>query len=371
MKEVEADTELDLQIIASGMHLSHEFGMTFGQIKADGFKISKKVEMLLSSDNETAIIKSIGIGCLGFSDALYDLKPDSIVLLGDRFELLSAAISSLILKIPIIHIHGGETSQGVYDEAIRHSITKMAVLHFPATEECRKRIIQMGEDPDNIINFGAPGLDGLYYCKFYNKRELEDHLQFKLNEKVAIVTFHPVTLENHTSNNQIENLINAIQALKIKAIFTQANADTEGRLINEKIKKFCSLNSSRYKYIENLGYKIYLSCLNNFDLMIGNSSSGLIEAPSFKLPVVNIGARQKGREKAKNIIDVDYASESIQSGINIAISKGFRDSIKDCNNPYYKFSDGKISYRIKETIKKFKFTPEILKKQFYTINLKE
>jgi len=368
MDAIRNDTALVLQVVATGMHLSTEFGFTVQAIEADGFIIDKKIEMLLSSDREEAAIKSTGIGLISFADALSDLRPDVLVLLGDRYELLSAAIAALIHKIPIAHIHGGEATRGAVDESIRHAITKMASLHFPATETYRRRIIQMGENPKHVFNYGAPGLDNLYKNQLMNRNDLQNHLGFDLSGTVAIVTYHPVTLESNTTGRQIDIILKAITQKKIKAIFTQANADIYGSIINKKIEAFCSLNPHTARFHHNLGQIPYLSCIKNLDLMIGNSSSGLIEAPSFRLPVVNIGNRQSGRIKAENVIDTGYSLSEIMRGIEKACSGSFKKGIKKMKNPYARFKDGKVSYRIKEKIKEIGLNQGLLMKKFHDID---
>lgn len=365
LKEIERDKDLELQLIVTGMHLSPEFGLTYKEIEKDGFEIDDKVEMLLSSDNEIGTTKAVGLGCIGFSDSFNNLNPDMVVVLGDRFEILSASIAAMIARIPLVHLHGGETTQGAIDESIRHSITKMATYHFPATENYKKRIIQLGENPKRVFNFGMPGLDNLYKLDLFNKKELEDNLNFDFNKKVAIITYHPVTLEDNTAEKQIDNILQAIYKSNIKAIFTKANADNGGRIINKKIKEFVKKHPNDYIFIDNLGQVRYLSVLKHADLMIGNSSSGLTEAPSFKLPVVNIGDRQKGRVKADNVIDCDYSIRDIENSINKAISNEFINFISNLQNPYNKYKDGKVSYRIKEKLKELEINNEVLKKEFY------
>ena len=329
MDAIRNDAALALQVVVTGMHLSPEFGSTVKSIEEDGFFIDKKIEMLLSSDREEAAVKSVGIGLISFAEALSDLRPDILVLLGDRYELLSAAVAALMQKIPIAHIHGGETTSGAVDESIRHAITKMASLHFPATETYRHRIIQMGENPEYVFNYGAPGLDNLYKNKLMDRKELQKHLGFDLSGTVAIVTYHPVTLENDA---------------------------------------FCALNPRTARFHHNLGQIPYLSCVKNLDLMIGNSSSGLIEAPSFSLPVVNIGNRQLGRIKAENVIDTGYSLGEIANGIEKACSGGFQKGLKNMRNPYARFKDGNVSHRIKERIKKTRLDDNFLMKKFHDID---
>jgi UDP-hydrolysing UDP-N-acetyl-D-glucosamine 2-epimerase len=368
LREIQADPDLQLLIIATGMHLSPEFGLTASDIERDGFRLDKKVEMLLSADSETAIVKSIGLGMVGFADALGSLKPDILVLLGDRFELLAPAAAALHLRIPIAHIHGGETSQGAVDESTRHAITKMACLHFAATELYRKRVVQMGEDPGRVYNFGAPGLDYVHRQKLLSRNQLAAQLGLDLNATTAIVTYHSVTLESRSSLEQIEGLLAALRRSGIAAVFTKANADANGRIINQTVARFCDSNQTKYRLFDNLGQKIYLSCLKHLDLMIGNSSSGLTEAPSFRLPVVNIGDRQKGRIKAANIIDTGYGAREILKDIRKACSSVFKKNLANLKNPYDPFGDGKTSFRIKETLKKTVINRDFLQKKFFDMD---
>lgn len=368
LKEIQQDNDLELQLIVTGMHLSPEFGNTYKNIEVDGFEIKDKIETLMSSDSEIAISKAIGLGCISFSESFSKLNPEMLLLLGDRFEILSAAISAMILKIPIVHLHGGETTQGLIDEPIRHSITKMASFHFPATEFYKKRIIQMGENPDRIFNYGMAGLDNIYKLDLLSQKKLEQELDFQFDKKTAIITYHPVTLENNTAEDQIDNLLKAIDKSNIKAIFTKSNADTQGRIINKRIEEFVEKNNKKYTFVDNLGQLKYLSVLKYSDLMIGNSSSGLTEAPSFKLPVVNIGDRQKGRVKADNVIDCQYKSFEIEKSIKKAVSKAFNNSLTNMINPYDKYEDGKTSFRVKEKLKEINLEDDILKKDFYNID---
>ena len=367
LQEIKKDKGLELQLIATGMHLSPEFGSTYKEIEKDGFEIDDKVEILLSSDSEVATTKAVGLGCIGFSDSFNNLNSDMVVVLGDRFEILSASIAAMMARIPLIHLHGGETSQGAIDEGIRHSITKMATYHFPAAEEYKNRIVQMGENPKRVFNYGMAGLDHIYKLDLLTKEELEKKINFKFDNKTAIVTYHPVTLEKN-NEGQIDNLLEAIKQFDLKVIFTKSNADSGGRIINKKIKKFVNKNSNKHIFIDNLGQVKYLSTLKYVDLMIGNSSSGLLEAPSFKLPVVNIGDRQKGRIKADNVIDCNYDKTNIKKAIKKALSIKFINKIENIKNPYDKFEDGNTSYIIKEKLKNLNLNSEVLKKEFYDIN---
>jgi len=369
LREIEADPALELLLFATGMHLSPEFGMSVRTIEQDGFPIHERIEMLLSSDTAIGAAKSVGTGLLGFADAFHRTRPDVLVLFGDRTELWAAAIPALLLRIPIAHIHGGETSQGAVDEAVRHSITKIASIHFPAAAAYRRRIIQLGEDPARIFAFGAVGLDALYRIPLLTRAELEGRLALDLGEKVAIVTFHPVTLEPDTGLIHIENLLQAVEQAGIKAVFTKANADAEGRRINRRIESFCEAAPDRYRLYDNLGQLAYLSCLKHLNLMVGNSSSGLIEAPSLKMPVVNIGDRQRGRIAPPNVITVDSSSESIRTGIARALSPDFRRSLQNMTNPYDPFEDGKTGYRIAQKLKEVDLSPSMLKKTFHDLDV--
>ena len=369
MRAIREDEALELQVIATGMHLCPEFGLTFQNIEEDGFRIDRKIEMLLSADSDSAATKSIGVGLMAFADAFDSLRPEIVVVLGDRFELLSAAIAALMAKVPLAHIHGGETSQGAIDESVRHAITKMASLHFAATETYRQRIIQMGEDPRHVFAVGAPGLDAVHEVPLLTKEALESHLDFELRGVTAIVTYHAVTLERDTAEQQIENVLSALLEENVRAVFTKSNADTQGRTINKRIAGFCRDHPADYCLHDNLGQKVYLSCLRHLDLMIGNSSSGIIEAPSFRLPVVNVGDRQKGRIRAANVIDVGYSIASIVSGIKQATSSGWLDLITDMNNPYDIYGEQRVSAVIKDQLKIIVLGEALIKKRFYDIVL--
>jgi len=302
-----------------------------------------------------------------FGAAFSELKPYLLVLLGDRFELLAPAIAALMLGVPIAHIHGGELSEGAIDDSVRHAITKMASLHFPATEEYRKRILQMGEAPSRVFNFGAPGLDQIYGVPLMTRAEVEHELGLSLQEPVALVTYHPVTRDLGNIDQQLDALLGAVTASGVKAVFTMANADAHGDRINRRLQQFCAKDPSAYKWFPHLGHRRYLSCLKHLALMIGNSSSGLTEAPSFRMPVVNIGDRQQGRVRAKNLIDVACDQAAILAGIERALSTRFRNSLRGMRNPYERFRDGRVSERIKDVLKSFDLSSDLLKKKFYDL----
>jgi UDP-N-acetylglucosamine 2-epimerase (non-hydrolysing)/GDP/UDP-N,N'-diacetylbacillosamine 2-epimerase (hydrolysing) len=373
MREIKEDPDLELQIITTGMHLSPEFGLTYREIEKDGFVINEKVEMLLSSDTPVAIAKSIGLGTISFADAFDRLKPDIIVVLGDRFEILAACSAALPARIPIAHLHGGEATEGAIDEAIRHAITKMAHLHFVATEKYRERVIQMGEQPERVFCFGAPGLDNIRRLTLLERSELEKSLGFKLSSKNILITYHPVTLDQNSAELHFGELLAALERFKEDSlaersqaifIFTKPNADTDGRIIIKMINDFVQKNSNMAIAFDSLGQVKYLSALKHVDMVVGNSSSGLCEAPSFKIPTINIGDRQKGRIQAQTVISCDARREDIAEAIKKGFLKEFRDSIKNAVNPYDK---GEASLPIKDKLKQIELGNGLIKKEFYNI----
>ncbi|MGE8659808.1 MAG: UDP-N-acetylglucosamine 2-epimerase [Achromobacter sp.] len=321
---IAADPALTLQIVATGMHLSPEFGMTYRGIEEDGFRIDAKVEMLLSADSPVAVTKSLGLGVIGFADAFDRLAPDIVVVLGDRFEILAAAQAAMLACIPIAHIHGGETSEGAFDEGIRHAITKMAQWHFVAAEPYRRRVVQLGEAPDRVFNVGAPGLDILATAKWMNRDELATSLDMELGKPLFVVTYHPVTLESRSPRDAMMQLLGALAAFpQATIVFTYPNADTGGRVLIDCIDQFVARNRSRAKAFVSLGQLRYLSLMREADVVIGNSSSGLTEAPAMKRATVNIGNRQNGRLKASSVIDATDDQASIIDAIERALSAEF------------------------------------------------
>jgi UDP-hydrolysing UDP-N-acetyl-D-glucosamine 2-epimerase len=335
MREIQEDPELELQIIATGMHLSPEFGLTYKLIEADGFHIDAKIEMLLSSDTAIGTAKSMGLGIIGFTDALSKLCPDIVVLLGDRFESLSVAQATLVQKIPLAHIHGGELSEGAIDDAIRHSITKMSHLHFVAAEPYRKRVIQLGENPERVFNFGAPGLERITRAKLLTRDALQNVLGFEFGKLNFVVTYLPATLEINENAKAVQNLFTALNAFpEAQVIFTKANADEAGRFVNAKIDEYVSNNPHRTAAYVTLGDLNYLSLLQFIDAAIGNSSSGLIEVPYFCKPTINIGNRQANRLRATSVIDCSIDSEQIIEAIKKALSKEFGQILKTTISPY-------------------------------------
>ena len=366
MQEINKDNDLELYLIVSGMHLSPEFGMTYQEIEEDGFEINAKVEMLLSSDSPAGISKSIGLGVIGFADEFQRADLDMLILLGDRYEALSAAICALVMRIPIAHLHGGELTEGAIDEGIRHSITKMSYLHFTSTEQYRNRVIQLGENPERVFYVGALGVENIKKIKLMTKEELERSIHFEIDENTVIVTYHPVTLENNTVEEQFLNLLEVLDRNpKIRMIFTKANADTNGRIVNELIDKYAAQNSERACAFVSLGQKRYLSALKYCRIVIGNSSSGIIEAPSFGKPIINIGDRQKGRICADSVINCGYTQQEIQQAMETALTKEFENKASNCRNPYEKEN---TAANIISVIKDYLLNDKIkLKKGFYDI----
>lgn len=366
MQEINKDNDMELYLIVSGMHLSPEFGMTYQEIEEDGFEINAKVEMLLSSDSPAGISKSIGLGVIGFADEFQRADLDMLILLGDRYEALSAAISAMVMRIPIAHLHGGELTEGAIDEGIRHSITKMSYLHFTSTEQYRNRVIQLGENPERVFYVGALGVENIKKINLMTKEELERSIHFEIDENTVIVTYHPVTLENNTVEEQFLNLLEVLDRNpKIRMIFTKANADTNGRIVNELIDKYAAQNSERACAFVSLGQKRYLSALKYCRIVIGNSSSGIIEAPSFGKPIINIGDRQKGRICADSVINCGYTQQEIQQAMETALTEEFENKARNCRNPYEKEN---TAANIISVIKDYLLNDKIkLKKGFYDI----
>ncbi len=360
LRRIEEDPELNLHLIVCGMHLSPDFGSTVTEIEHDGFNIGERIEMLLSSDTPEAIAKSMGVGMIGFAQAYSRFRPDLLLVLGDRFEMLAAVASSLPFNIPIAHIHGGESTEGSIDESIRHSITKMSHLHFPSTEIYASRIRQMGEDSWRITVSGAPSLDNLQGFISLSKDEIKSRFNLDLTEPTLLVTFHPATLEFENTQAYIEELLSALEKSGMDIVLTYPNADTYGRLIIQKIQEFVK-QYPKAKIAVNLGTTGYFSLMSHTTAMVGNSSSGIIEAASFKLPVVNIGTRQRGRVHGKNVIDVDCERGIIVDAISKATSINFRETLSDLVNPYGE--DGHAAERIVTRLKNVALDSRLLMKK--------
>jgi GDP/UDP-N,N'-diacetylbacillosamine 2-epimerase (hydrolysing) len=357
-------SKVDLQIVVTGMHLSPEFGLTYKVIEQDGFTINKKVELLLSADTPSAISKSMGLGMISFADAFIDLNPDLLVVLGDRFEIFAAVASAISYRIPVAHIHGGETTEGAIDESFRHAITKMSHIHFTANEEYRKRVIQLGEKPFSVFNAGSPGLDNLTKLQLLDKAELESELGFLLGNHSILVTYHPATLEEDTDGKQLNELLESLDYLEgWKIIFTLPNADTHGRVLIERITNYVRINQDKAAVFTSLGQVRYLSLLKYVSLVIGNSSSGLTEVPSFHIPTINIGDRQGGRMRAMSVIDCHPESASISAAIDLALSTEFQKTLPLVDNPY---GQPGASEKIASILMDFPLD-NLLKKEFYNL----
>jgi UDP-N-acetylglucosamine 2-epimerase (non-hydrolysing)/GDP/UDP-N,N'-diacetylbacillosamine 2-epimerase (hydrolysing) len=318
--------------------------------------------MLLSSDTANATTKSVGLATIGFADAYEDLKPDLLLVVGDRYEILAAVTAALFYKIPVAHLHGGEITEGAYDDAIRHAVTKMSHLHFTSTEEYRKRVIQLGEEPNRVFNVGAIGIDNIKHLQLMPKHKLEESLNFKFGEKCVLVTFHPVTLERNTAEEQIKSLLQALKSIDdLRILFTLPNSDTDGRIIMQMINQFVEENKNRSIVFNSLGQLKYLSALQFIDAVVGNSSSGLIEVPSFGIPTLNIGHRQQGRIKAKTIVDCESTFENIREKLKLVLSSKYKESCKKSTNPYEKEN---TAIEILSVIRQFDLDNLILKKFF-------
>ena len=366
IKKISEDSNLTLQLVVTGMHLSPEFGLTYKEIIKDKFEITEKVEMLLSSDTPIGISKSMGLAMISFSEVFERIKPDMLIVLGDRYEAFAVATVAMIARIPIAHLHGGETTEGAIDEAIRHSITKMSYLHFTSNDVYRNRVIQLGEEPSRVFKVGAIGEESIRTLDFMKKDTLEEYLGIKFDKKMALLTFHPITLENNSSEKQFRNILEALDEINdLKVIFTKSNSDTNGRIINKMIEEYVENNSKKCVAFTSLGQLRYLSAMKYCDVVIGNSSSGIIEAPILCKPTVNVGDRQKGRIQAESIVNSKPIKEEIIASINRVLSKEFSDSLdKNRNSNQESPTSQKIASIIKEYLMNDKIS---IKKKFYDL----
>ena len=365
LKKLKSDEKIQLQLVATGMHLSPEFGFTYKLIEEDEYKIDEKVEILLSSDTNVGIAKSMGLALINFSEVFNRLKPDLVVILGDRYEMFAIASTALIENIPIAHIHGGELTEGAIDDAMRHSITKMSYLHFTSTEEYRKRVIQLGEDPSRVFNVGAMGIEGINNTMIMDEREVKKELSIDLEKKYVLVTYHPETLSENNIKKEVNNLFEALSNFdELSVVLTKANSDAGGRIINKMIDEYSEKNKNRVVAYTSLGQFRYYNAMKYCAMVIGNSSSGIIEAPTFKIPTINIGDRQKGRIQAESVINCLADKESIIKSINKGLSEEFNNKIRDIENPY---GEGDSSQKIMDVIKKYLFSDKKENKKFYDI----
>lgn len=363
MRDIAADPEFSLQVIATAMHLAPEFGQTYREIEADGFVIDRKVEMLLCSDTPTAIGKSIGLGVIGFADAFHDLSPDLVIVLGDRFEILAAVSAALVARIPVAHLHGGELTEGAVDDAIRHAVTKMSQVHFVATEAYRQRVIQLGETPARVHCVGGLGVDAIMRQPRLSREALEASLDFRFHERNLLVTFHPATLDSAAPAAQMTELLAALAPLDdVGLLFTLPNADAGGRELIRQIQAFVD-GRANARAFASLGQQRYLSCMALVDGVVGNSSSGLLEAPSFHIGTVNLGSRQHGREQASSVINCDVERNAIGEALAMLFSTEYRSNLYNVVNPY---GNGGASTRIVAEIKRLELD-NLVKKTFFDL----
>lgn len=360
--------EFDIRLVVTGAHLSPEFGLTYKEIENDGIAIDEKIEILVSADTPMAISKSMGLAMISFADYFNRINSDLLIVLGDRYETLAVATVAMNHRIPIAHLYGGDTTEGAVDESIRHAITKLSYLHFTSTQECFKRVIQLGEEPNRVFCVGSTGIENILNEKLLNKDELEKSINFKLNRPYAIVTFHPVTLESNQSEEQIKTLLEAFDSFRdMIFVITKGNADSNGRIINQMIDDFAKEHDHVIAFAS-LGMNRYLSALKYCTMVIGNSSSGLAEAPSFGVPTVNIGDRQKGREQSNSVINCLPEMSEIKKAISLALTLEYRERAKNTINPY---GNGNTSVKIVEKIKEILLKDKIdLKKKFYNCEVR-
>jgi len=365
IKALMAVDKFQVSVVVTGAHLSPEFGLTYQEIVADGIQIDKKIEILLSSDTPVSISKSMGLAMISFAEYFEESKPDALVVLGDRYETLAVCCAAMNARIPIVHLYGGETTEGAVDEAIRHSISKMSYLHFTSTQEYRNRVIQLGEHPDRVYAVGGIGIENALKMPLLSKEELEESIDFTLDKPYAVVTFHPVTLEEGQAQVQFEQILQAFSKHpEMKYIITKANADANGRIINKMIDEYAVSHDNCVAF-ESLGARRYLSALKYATMVIGNSSSGLVEVPSFKIPTINIGDRQKGRLQAESVINCEPTPEEVSAAIDKAMSEEFRSVASAVVNPY---GDGNTSEKIAQTMVRMLVDENVdLKKKFYDI----
>lgn len=365
IRKLDSEKDIEMSLAVTGAHLSSEFGMTIREIEEDCIHIAKRIEILLSSDTSVSLSKSMGLAIISFAEYFDEYKPDALVVLGDRYEALAVCCAAMNARIPIFHLHGGETTEGVIDEAVRHSITKMSYLHFTSTEIYRHRVIQLGESPDRVFNTGALGVENVLGTELLSLEELEEAIGYKLGKTYAVGTFHPATLEDSTAENQIWELLNALSKHpNIRYLFTKANADIDGRIINNLLSKYAKEHENFF-LVDSLGMKWYLSALKYATFVIGNSSSGLIEVPSFHIPTINIGDRQKGRIAGETVIQCKPVAEAIDKAIKLALTDSFRNNAVKAVNPY---GDGDTSGRIVTIMRDFLLKDKIdIKKRFYDI----
>ncbi len=365
LRRIEADPQLRLQLIAGAAHLSAEFGHTINEVIAQGFRVDYQVPMLLSGDSPEQIAMSTGLGVMGFAKAYAALRPDMLLVIGDRLEMLAAAIAAAPFKIPIAHVHGGEVTHGAMDDAFRHSMTKCSHLHFATTTEHARRIVQLGEHPDRVFVSGAPGLDNLKLIELLDRDALSRRLDISLEQRPLLVTYHPETLRFEQTAENVDKLLSALEQISLPIVFTKPNADTNGRIIAERIAEFVSRRSNAWLF-DNLGTQVYFSLMKHAAAMVGNSSSGIIEAASFQLPVVNVGIRQQGRPCSGNVLHVTHDPKAIAEAVQLALSREFRSRVADMENIY---GDGRAAEIIVKQLKLASLDDDLLIKRFHDLEI--
>ena len=365
LRRIQETPGLKLQLLVTGMHLSEKFGLTVREIEADGFDIEDRIDLQLSSDSPEGIADAMGRATAGFSKSFGRSRPDLLLVLGDRFEMHAAAVASIPFKIPLAHVHGGEVTQGAMDDVLRHSLTKLSHLHFVAARESVRRVLQMGEEPWRVILSGAPSLDNLREVPLLGKEELAGRLKIPLGVSPLLVTYHPVTLEYEQTHWQIEELLSALSQAGLPVVFTAPNADTYGSIIRSRIEAYVREHPGSTWLVPNLGTQLYFSLMKWAAAMVGNSSSGLVEAPSFELPVVNIGTRQEGRTRGGNVVEVGYHRAEIASGVGRAVSAEFRQGLKGMANPY---GDGRASEVIAQQLREIPIDDRLIRKRFINLS---
>jgi UDP-hydrolysing UDP-N-acetyl-D-glucosamine 2-epimerase len=358
---IQNDPELRLRLLVSGMHLSPEYGLTVREIEGDGYEIAERVEVLIASDTAEAISKSMGLGVISFAQVFSRWRPDILIVLGDRFEMHAIALAALPFKIPIAHLSGGELTEGAIDDVLRHSLTKLSHLHFVSTQEYAHRVIQLGEEPWRVVVSGEPGLDNVRTLKLLSRSEIEARFEVQIDRPFLLVTYHPVTLEYEQTEWQIDELLAALLKTRLPVIFTWPNADMGNQIIRAKLEQFVAANSSS-RLVANFGIQAYFSVMNLAAAMVGNSSSGIVEASSFQLPVVNVGTRQHGRVRPRNVIDVGYGRDQIAAGIQQALESQFRASLEGLVNPY---GNGNATSSIVGHLKSTPLGDTLIRKKFY------
>ena len=366
LEAIRESPELDLQIIATCMHLSPEFDLTYRDIEADGFTIDRRVEMLLSGDTPSSVAKSMGLGMIGFSDALAELRPDVLLVLGDRFETISCVAAAMVARIPVAHLQGGELSEGAIDEAIRHSITKMSHVHLVAAEKYRRRVIQLGEHPSTVHLVGGPSLDNIRCLDLLGRRDLEESLGIEFGQRNLLITLHPVTLEEATAEAQMGELLAALgERSDTRLLFTMPNADPDGRILFDLLESFVAERPGD-RVFTSLGQLRYLSIAAQVDAVVGNSSSGLTEIPSLGVATVNIGDRQRGRLKAPSVVDCAPDRQSITTALDLVETEGFQAVLASRENPYDPHGDGETARRVVDVLTSVDLDG-VVKKRFFDL----